>query len=71
MTCTRALWNEITQPDGETVEKVMIHEASTLLTTVSNSKVASEGLEERDDHHPKHRMHMHGLRRVPRFTQCG
>ena len=34
---------EVLQPDGETVEKVMINEASTLVDTVINLKVPPDG----------------------------
>ena len=40
---TRDLRNEIMQPDGKTVKKVMINEAA-LLKTVSNLKVTPERL---------------------------
>ena len=36
--------DEIKQPDGETVKKVMINETSTILSTVRSSKVLTEGL---------------------------
>ena len=49
--CTRDLRNEIMQPDGKTVKKVMINEAA-LLKTVSNLKVTPERL-----WHPEREVH--------------